>query len=89
MHPLEVQVLGETLDARVADVDAIEEAEHVEDCHDGDTVPVDLAPDGALFVVGPGELGEGCVGGVGVFVGLLMVEGWVGLLESEVKDGME
>ena len=65
------------MDARVADVDAVEEAEHVEDRHDGDAVPVDFAPDGALFFVGPGELGERGVGGGGVFAGLLVVHGWV------------
>lgn len=75
MHSLEVEVFGEALDAGVADVDSVQEAEHVEHRDDRHAVPVYFASDSRLFGIGPGEFGEGGVGGGGIFGCLFVVEG--------------
>lgn len=56
---VEVQVVGQALDARIADVDAVEEAEHVQHRDQRHRVPINLAPERRLFLLGPFELGVG------------------------------
>ncbi len=79
---VEVEVDGEALDARIPDVDAVQEGEHVEESHEGHRVPVDLAANGRLFLLGPLELrvGPAEVGEVAILgrvdAGLLNLPSW-------------
>lgn len=51
-----VEVPGQSLDTRIADVDAVEEAQHVEERHQRHRVPVDLAADDGLLLLSVVEL---------------------------------